>query len=134
MKEHYKGLGHIGIYTEDLEKSIAFYEKIGAKYLQNSSVMKADGERKLVMMEFAGFLIELIQPAGEVPNGEGSIAHFAVYVDDLDAAAADLKKLGVDTFLTAEKNVQPGVFGGCDNWFFKGPSGEIIELLKMYDK
>ena len=29
MKEHYKGLGHIAIYTADMEQSIAFYENIG---------------------------------------------------------------------------------------------------------
>ena len=37
MKEHYKGLGHVAIYTADMEQSIAFYEKIGG------SVYKRDG-------------------------------------------------------------------------------------------
>ena len=38
---------------------------------------------------------------------------------------------GVDTFQTAEKCVMPNTFGGLENWFFTGPSGEQIELLKM---
>ena len=63
--------------------------------------------------------------------GEGSIPHFAVYVDDLDAAAAAIKAAGVDTFMTPEKKVLPNLFGGLENWFFTGPSGEQIELLHM---
>ena len=46
-------------------------------------------------------------------------------------AAADLRAAGVDTFQTAEKCVMPNTFGGLENWFFTGPSGEQIELLKM---
>ena len=30
-----------------------------------------------------------------------------------------------------EKTVLPALFGGLENWFFTGPSGEQIELLKM---
>ena len=52
-------------------------------------------------------------------------------MDDVDRAAADLKALGVDTFLTPEKVVMPDTFGGLENWFFTGPSGEQLELLKM---
>ena len=29
MKEHYQGLGHVAIYTKNIDESIAFYEKIG---------------------------------------------------------------------------------------------------------
>ena len=29
MKQHYQGLGHIAVYTADMDASIAFYEKIG---------------------------------------------------------------------------------------------------------
>ncbi len=66
-----------------------------------------------------------------VPGGEGVIPHIAICVDDVDQAAADLKALGVDTFMTEEKNVLPTTFGGLENWFFTGPSGEQLELLKM---
>ena len=33
--------------------------------------------------------------------------------------------------MTSEKCVMPSTFGGLENWFFTGPSGEQIELLKM---
>ena len=66
-----------------------------------------------------------------MPLTEGNVPHFAVYVDDLDAAAAAVRAAGVDTFMTPEKKVLPGLFGGLENWFFTGPSGEQIELLHM---
>lgn len=133
MKELYKGLGHVAIYTADMEESIAFYEKIGGSVCKRDSVQIPEGEKKLTLVEFGGFLLELIEPpAGElVPAGEGSIPHFAVYVDDLDKAAAAIKAAGVISFMTPEKKVMPDTFGGLQNWFFTGPSGEQIELLQM---
>lgn len=133
MKELYKGLGHVAIYTADMEESIAFYEKIGGSVYKRDSVQVPEGEKKLALVEFGGFLLELIEPpAGElVPAGEGSIPHFAVCVDDLDKAAAAIKDAGVISFMTPEKKVLPETFGGLQNWFFTGPSGEQIELLQM---
>ena len=38
MKQHYQGLGHIAVYTADMDASIAFYEKIGGSlHLRDSS-------------------------------------------------------------------------------------------------
>ena len=131
MKEHYQGLGHIAIYTKDMAESIAFYEKIGGALRQRASITTPDGDKLLALVAFGGFTLELIQSPVPVPMGEGSIPHFAVYVDDLDAAAAAIKAAGVDTFMTPEKKVLPNLFGGLENWFFTGPSGEQIELLHM---
>ena len=133
MKELYKSLGHVAIYTVDMEESIAFYEKIGGSVYKRDSVQVPEGEKKLTLVEFGGFLLELVEPPeGElVPAGEGSIPHFAVYVDDLDKAAAAIKAAGIISFMTPEKKVMPETFGGLQNWFFTGPSGEQIELLQM---
>ena len=73
MKEHYKGLGHIAIYTADMEQSIAFYKNIGGSVFKRDGVKTPDGEKKLALVEFGGFLLELIEPpAGTlVPSPEG---------------------------------------------------------------
>ena len=117
MKQHYQGLGHIAVYTADMDASIAFYEKIGGSLHLRAPACPPEQQRELI--------------AAPVPEGAGCIPHFAVYVDDVDQAAADLRAAGVDTFQTAEKCVMPNTFGGLENWFFTGPSGEQIELLKM---
>ena len=131
MKEHYQGLGHVAIYTADIDQSIAFYEKIGGGLKNQASIQTPDGEKKLALVDFGGVTLELIQAPTPMPLTEGNVPHFAVYVDDVDAAAADIKAAGVDTFLTPQKKVLPNLFGGLENWFFTGPSGEQIELLHM---
>ena len=131
MKEHYQGLGHVAIYTADMDQSIAFYEKIGGGLKNQASIQTPDGEEKLALVDFGGVTLELIQAPTPMPLTEGNVPHFAVYVDDVDAAAADIKAAGVDTFLTPQKKVLPNLFGGLENWFFTGPSGEQIELLHM---
>ena len=131
MKEHYQGLGHVAIYTADMDQSIAFYEKIGGGLKNQASIQTPDGEKKLALVDFGRVTLELIQAPTPMPLTEGNVPHFAVYVDDVDAAAADIKAAGVDTFLTPQKKVLPNLFGGLENWFFTGPSGEQIELLHM---
>ena len=131
MKEHYQGLGHIAIYTKDMDESIAFYEKLGGSLRQRAAVSTPNGEKLLALVAFGGVILELIQSPTPMPMTEGNIPHLALYVDDVDAAAASIRAAGVDTFLTPEKKVLPDLFGGLENWFFTGPSGEQIELLRM---
>lgn len=131
MFNHYQGLGHVAIYTCNMEESIAFYEKIGGSLSQQTSLQTPDREKKLALVAFGGITLELIQSPTPVPMTEGNIPHIAIYVDDLDAAAAEIKAAGVDTFTAPEKKVLPQIFGGLENWFFTGPSGEQIELLHM---
>ena len=129
MKEHYQGLGHIAVYTENMDESIAFYEKIGGTLLKRDCAHPPEGDKPLALVDIGGVTLELIQSPTPMPMTEGNIPHIAIYVDDVDAAAADLKALGVDTFLTPAKRTM-ALFGGVENWFFKGPSGEQLELLK----
>lgn len=131
MRQHYQGLAHVAVFTDNLENSIAFYEKIGGTHTMDASISEAAGEKKLALMDFDGFIIELIQPPTPIQKDTGVIPHLAIYVDDLDKTVADLKAAGVDSFLTDTKDVAPERFGGCENWFFTGPSGEQIELLRM---
>ena len=131
IQAHFQGLGHIAIYTKDMEESLAFYRRLGGQVADRGSVHTPEGEKLLALMRFGGVTLELIQSPVPVPMTEGCIPHFALLVDDVDAAAAAVKAAGTDTFLTPEKRVVPGLFGGLENWFFTGPSGEQIELLKM---
>ena len=130
MNEHSLGLGHVAVYTRDMEESIAFYEKLGGSVKGRGGVAAPEGEKKLALVSIGGVTLELIQSPTAMPMGEGNIPHIAILVDDLDAAAAAVRAAGVQ-FLTPEKKVLPDLFGGLQNWFFAGPSGEQIELLQM---
>lgn len=131
MFQHYQGLGHVAIHTKNMDESIAFYEKLGGALQQRASIPTPEGGKLLALVSFGGITLELIQSPTDVPMTKGCIPHIAIYVDDLDAAAAEIKAAGVDTFMTPEKKVLPNLFGGLENWFFTGPSEEQIELLHM---
>ena len=131
MFQHYQGLGHVAIHTKNMDESIAFYEKIGGALSQRASISTPEGDKLLALVSFGGTTLELIQSPTEAPMTEGCIPHIAIYVDDLDGAAAEIRAAGVNTFMTPEKKVLPHLFGGLENWFFTGPSGEQIELLHM---
>lgn len=127
MFNHYQGLGHIAIRTLNVEESISFYEKIGGALLKTDHLQTAEGEKTLALVFFAGVTLELIQVFA--PTADGVIPHFAIYVDDVETAAAELQSVGV-SFMSPTKNVMQ-LFGGLENRFFTGPSGEQIELLRM---
>lgn len=133
MGEHIRGLGHVAVYVGDIDASIAFYEKLGGAVKGRAALSVPEGEKKLALVSLAGVVLELIQSPVPVSMEGGNLPHFALLVDDLDAAAAAVRAAGVDTFLTPEKRVLPDLFGGLQNWFFTGPSGEQIELLQMND-
>ena len=60
MKQHYQGLGHIAVYTADMDASIAFYEKIGGSLHLRAPACPPEQQRELALVEFGGFLVELI--------------------------------------------------------------------------
>ena len=131
MKTQFQGLGHIAVYTQNLAESIAFYERIGGQTQQQAVLPTPDGDKHLALVSFGGVTLELIQSPAPMPMQEGCIPHFALCVEDVDAAAAALEAAGVHTFTEPEKKVLPHLFGGLENRFFTGPSGEQIELLHM---
>lgn len=133
MENIYQGLGHIAVNTEDIEMSIAFYEKIGGKLLTRDTIDKPEGTLYLALVALGSVVIELLQHPSPTLMAVGNIPHFAVMVENVDEAAALIRAAGVDSFKTPEKCVG-NIFGGIENWFFTGPSGEEIELLHMYQQ
>ena len=131
MVEHIIGPAHVAIYTKDIEKSIAFYEALGGVVECRSDRQIPEGVKRLALLNFGGMMLEITQCPFEMPFSEGVVAHFAVYVDDVEAAAKAIKDSGVETsFVTPQKRTLPDLFGGYHVWLFRGPSGEQIEMME----
>lgn len=130
-----QGLAHIAVLAKDIEMSIKFYEKLGGECYARGAVQKPAGVNQLAMVSLWGFDLELIQPGdGSAATAvDGRIPHFAVEVENLPLMIHELKAMGVDTFLTEEPVVLPGLFGGLRNIFFTGPDGEQIELIEHFN-
>lgn len=131
----YLRLAHIAIYTPDIERSIKFYETLGAECTMRDSVQKPTGVNQLAMLTLINFEIELIQPGdGKMPAGEGVIPHFAVEVANLPLVVNEMRVMGLGEFCTEEPIELPNLFGGLRNIFFKGPSGEMVELIEHFNE
>ena len=127
----WKGLAHIALFTDDLEKTIAFYENLGGKCTMRGEAPKPQWVNKLAMVEICGFALEIVQPGGGEPVAvtNDAFRHIAIEVDHLEEAIAEVKARGGDSFLGGITEM-PGLFGGGRNAFFTGPSGEQIELMQ----
>ena len=121
------GLAHIGIFTADLDASVAFYKQLGFKV----DAECAPGPR-LTFMSLGTCLLELICPpdpaALEKRNPNGWIGHVCIECHHIDEVVADFKARGIIPE-TAQVSYSDKILGGIKNIFFDGPSGEAIELF-----
>ena len=128
-------VGHLAVYTDNMEKSVAFYKLLGAKEGDRSLLDIGGGRTKdLFHMVFDGEVtVELIEPSDHsmIPRGVGIGEHFCFVVDDVDAKVAELRALGIDSFDREAPSEKP-IFGGVKLIFFTGPNGELIELLQEH--
>jgi lactoylglutathione lyase len=125
-----KGLAHIGVYTRDIDTSVAFYKKLGFEF-----VNVYDRGNKLCFIRLEDLLVELIQPADQSRLeglGGGIIAHFAIEVKGIEELVEGFKAEGLisaDAKINSSENM-----GGSKNTFMTGPMGERIELLEYTNK
>lgn len=122
-------LHHVALHTRNIKKSAAFYQHLGAVIEDKAVVPKW----KLVLLRWHGLLLELKEPNGRTIeySDNGYFNHICFEVSDIQKAVADLKALGVTTWLSEDVNVFPA-YGGLKNIFFCGPDGEQIELFQYY--
>lgn len=121
-----KGFHHVAIYTDDLAKSKAFYEAIGAKEVH--SFVSAGSGKEILLMELAkGAVFELIQKPAQ--KCEGAFPHVAIETDDCKA----LFDVAVKAGATVDSPVREMALGTMNvkNAFLKGPDGEIIEFFEV---
>ena len=90
-------IGAITIFTEDLDRSKAFYREVFGKPVifedHNSAVFKF-GEAVINVLAVPA-AYELVAPGTVAPAGLGARAVMSVEVDDVDAVCAELAQRGV---------------------------------------
>lgn len=139
---------HVNICVRDMERSIAFYEELGFKkvndfVLEDPGVGEALGlEAKKIRGVFMRLgddeeapVLDLVQFIEPEPQGEPyatlnniGICRIAFSVDDIDATYAKLQQMQVE-FVAPLKKVTGVGDGEIGVVCFKDPDGTVLELL-----
>ncbi len=121
------GFDHVHLRSRDLDATAAFYERMFGAEVSRSTLPNGTPR---VEMKIGGFTV-LIGAATDPKTQDApsspylGMEHFGLSVDDLDAAAAELKAKG------AVFEMEPTqVRAGLKIAFLRGPENVSIELLQ----
>ena len=122
------GIQHIGLPTNDLNKTIAFYESLGFEKTFETT-LPTD---YVAFLQLKNIVIEAFQSTGEpaAPGKSGAIDHISLDVDDIEAAWNAVKAAGF-TPLEAEIDGLPYFEKGVRFFNIAGPNAETIEFCQM---
>ena len=133
---------HVMLFVTNLDSSISFYTTAFdlrvTQRITELRVTGADGVQnsrpvKMALLKFPGqeFVLELSERAAPATTGPASYyQHLGVDVSDITAAAERVRQAGgrnpsaIQTVSTASGTI-------AKNMFFRGPSGELVELMQI---
>lgn len=122
-----RGLGHIGLFTRDIEKSKSFYTEVLA-FKIISETENSDGA-KIAMAQQNDCMLELVQLPGYDGYIDGYFNHFSLVVDDIMKAKDVLESKGIA--FEMQEPVLSNVFNGVKYLMFRGPDGEHLEINEI---
>ena len=123
------GVHHIALKCKDIEKSLAMYRALG----MTEAVRWGEGEKLIVMLDVGdGGRIELFANGSDEFAENGKWQHFALCVDDVDAAYERAVAAGFEPHVlpkavplaSSPEKITINVA------FVKGPDGEQLEFFR----
>lgn len=133
---------HVMLVVTNLDSSITFYTTaFDLKVAQRITEMKVTGANgstntrsvKMALLKFPGqeFVLELSERPAQPSTGPAPFyQHVGVDVRDIDAAAERVRKAGGQN-PSAVQTVSTSGGTVAKNMFFRGPSGELVELMQL---
>jgi catechol 2,3-dioxygenase-like lactoylglutathione lyase family enzyme len=131
---------HVMLYVSDMEASIKFYttafdlkvtNRLRELSIENPDGTKAAVEVNMAFLKFPGqdFVYEMAEQEETATGAALYFQHVGVEVYDIDAAFKRLEDTGAEVMAPIRLVEGPGV--AAKNAFFKGPDGEVVELMEM---
>jgi catechol 2,3-dioxygenase-like lactoylglutathione lyase family enzyme len=122
-----KGLGAITLFVEDLERSRSFYQDVFGLQVINEDEDSAafDFGNTIINLLRAPAARTLIEPVAVAGREAGSRSQLTIWVDDADAACAELEARGVE-LLNGPIDREWGVRTAC----FTDPAGNVWEIAQ----
>lgn len=122
LTKYSTGLQHLGIPTNDMEATIAFYEKLGFKI----SYEVMNGEERVVFFKLGDFIVEAYQNM-QAKMKAGAIDHIALNVLDIDETFAYINEIGLNN-TNDVIHFLPFYTNGIKYFNIEGPNKETVEF------
>ena len=114
------GLQHVGIPTNDIEKTIAFYEALGFELVHR----KDNNGEDVAFLKMGDLVIETYQN-GKAAGTDGAVDHIALNVTDVEEARRITDGLGLEVI---EEGQLPFWENGVRYFTVRGPNREKVEF------
>ncbi len=125
MKQWVTGIGHIGIPTSDMQKTVQFYERLGFTVAHQNQVPASGAQ--VAFLQLGNLIIEAYAEGG---NGlDGAINHFALDCTDIEKAFADAQEQGYHILSNGIETL-PFWENGVAFFIIEGPNRERIEFCQ----
>jgi len=132
---------HVMLYVSDLDATIAFYtgafdlkvtQRIDTLRVTRPDGSEATRAARMAFLKFPGqdFVYELAERRVEDDGTSPFYQHVGVDVADIEAAAARVQAAGGRDF-SGISTVRTSGGTVAKNGFFKGPDGELVELMQV---
>lgn len=123
---------HIAIQTRDWQDSVTLYRDV-LGMTEAASSDNGSGQQVMLLDIGDGTHLELFERAPSTPPGPDGefgdlLSHFALATTDVRAATEHLRAAGY-AIVAEPRDVELGALELCIS-FFRGPSGELVELVE----
>ena len=114
------GLQHIGVPTNDLQKTLDFYTSLGFEV----ALRTANGDEQVAFLKLGDLMIETYQN-GKAVGEAGAVDHIAINVTDVDVARRTADSMGLEVI---EEGQLPFWDNGVKYFTILGPNREKLEF------
>jgi len=130
------GFHHIAIQVKDFDRAVEFYrDGLGMKpYAKWNG--GPDGKKQIMLLELGnGGMVELFSLGSDVPAENARFIHFAMHVDDVEAAYNKAIAAGAESVMVP--SVKPldstPVKLTLNCAFVRAPGGEEVEFIRVLE-
>lgn len=124
IKNNFIGVQHIGMPTNDLNKTMEFYKKIGFEVALRAFNETANED--VAFLKLGDLVLEIFE-SHKAPLMTGAIDHIAINVKSIDEAYKYICENGLNT-TNDEIHFLPFWENGVKYFIIEGPSKERIEF------
>ena len=124
LREQLNGVQHIGIPTNDIEKTIEFYQKLG--FVIAFQTVNEEANEKVVFLKLHTLVIETYENKAAVMQS-GAIDHIAIDVKDIEKVYAMINQAGLNSTQDTV-HFLPFWENGVKFFTIEGPNKEKVEF------